>query len=251
MKEVKINKHKFEFFDSIEDMPISRFHKYSKYMLVASGIGDSIADVDEHIGTIMKLIDFDVNKAKQELLNMRHNLVTILQEQDIRHVGFMYFVYSVDGKKWEDFSDNGVEKLYTLVMGEREIVLADTERAIRERIDTELRDYFPQVFENENKNLLDYLRKRALLQVDEIVNDCSHEDEIKKLSELLTIGYKPPVFEGNESVELQYDKQFEQMCLALSKEFGGKAKDYTIMEYYSAYERLEAMNKELERIRRK
>jgi len=220
-------------------------------MLVASGIGDSIADVDEHIGMIMKLIDFDVNKAKQELMNMRHNLVTILQEQDIRHVAFMYFVHSVDGKKWEDFSDSGVKKLYELVIGEKEIALADAERAIREQLDDELRDYFPKVFEGENKNLLDYARKRALLQVDEIVNDCSHEDEIKKLSELLTIGYKPMIFEGSESAELQFDKQFEQMCLAISKEFGGKAKDYTIMEYYSAYERLEAINKELDRIRRK
>ena len=54
MKEEKINGHRFEFYDSIEDLPIVRFHKYSKYMLVASGIGDSIADVDEHIERIMK-----------------------------------------------------------------------------------------------------------------------------------------------------------------------------------------------------
>lgn len=251
MKEEKINGHRFEFYDSIEDLPIVRFHKYSKYMLVASGIGDSIADVDEHIERIMKLIDFDTAKAKRELLNMRHNIVTILSEQDIRHIGFMYFVYSVDGKVWEDFSDSGVHKLYEMVMDASELAMARAERDIRERLDEELRDYFPQVFEGENKNLLDYARKRALLQIDEVLNDTDNSAEIAKLGELLSIGYKPLVFDGKESVELQFDKQFEQMCLALSKEFGGKAKEYSVMEYYSAYERLEKINKELERIKKK
>ena len=251
MKEEKINGHRFEFYDSIEDLPIVRFHKYSKYMMVASGIGDSISDVDEHIERIMKLIDFDTAKAKRELLNMRHNIVTILSEQDIRHIGFMYFVYSVDGKVWEAFSDSGVHKLYEMVMDASELAMARAERGIRERLDEELRDYFPQVFESENKNLLDYARKRALLQVDEVLNDTDNSAEIAKLGELLSIGYKPMVFDGKESVELQFDKQFEQMCLALSKEFGGKAKEYSVMEYYSAYERLERINKELERIKNK
>ena len=84
-----------------------------------------------------------------------------------------------------------------------------------------------------------------------MLNDTDNSAEIAKLGELLSIGYKPLVFDGKESVELQFDKQFEQMCLALSKEFGGKAKEYSVMEYYSAYERLERINKELERIKKK
>ena len=136
-------------------------------------------------------------------------------------------------------------------MDASELAMARAERGIRERLDEELRDYFPQVFESENKNLLDYARKRALLQVDEVLNDTDNSAEIAKLGELLSIGYKPMVFDGKESVELQFDKQFEQMCLALSKEFGGKAKEYSVMEYYSAYERLERINKELERIKKK
>lgn len=251
MREEKINKHRFEFYDSIEDLPISRFHKYSKYMLVASGIGDSIADVDEHIEKIMNLIDYDASKAKRELMNMRHNIITILEEQDIRHMGFMYFVYSVDGKKWEDFSEGGVQKLYEMILGESELAMASAERGIRERLDAELRDYFPQVFNDGNLNLLDYTRKRALLQIDEVLNDTDNSAEIRKLSEFLTIGYKPLIFDGDESAELQFDKQFEQMCLVLSKEFGGEPKKYSVMEYYSAYERLEQINKELERIKKK
>ena len=160
-------------------------------------------------------------------------------------------MYSVDGKVWEDFSDSGVHKLYEMVMNASELAMARAERGIRERLDEELRDYFPEVFESENKNLLDYARKRALLQVDEVLNDTDNSAEIAKLGELLSIGYKPMVFDGKESVELQFDKQFEQMCLALSKEFGGKAKEYSVMEYYSAYERLEKINKELERIKKK
>lgn len=251
MREEKINRHRVVFYDSIEDLPISRFHKYSKYMLIASGIGDSVVDIDEHIERIMDLISTDTEKAKRELMNMRHNLVMVLNEQDIRHVGFMYFVYSVDDKKWEDFSESGVQKLYEMMQDAREIDLARAEKVIRERIDTELKDYFPDVFQGENRNILDALHKRALLQIDEVLNDTDHSPEIVKYDEYINKGYKPLNFDGAESVELTYDKQFEQMCLAISKEFGGMAKGYSVMEYYTAYERLEQINKEFERIRRK
>jgi hypothetical protein len=251
MREEKVNGHRFEFYNSIEDLPISRFHKYSKYMLVASGIGDSVADVDAHITQILNLIDTDAPKAKQELLNMRHNIVMVLQQQDLRHIGFLYFTFKVDGKVWEDFSEEGVAHLFELACGEREIEMARIEKEIRTRIDTELTDYFPQIYKGENKNLVDYLRKKTLLEIDQIVNDTDRSAEIREFEKKISNAYKPLSFEGEESAELVFDKQFEQMCLSLSKEFGGQAKKYTVMEYYVAYERLEAINKELEKIKKK
>ena len=49
MKTVKIGKHTVELYDTIEELPVIRFHKYQKYLLVDSGIGSTIEDFDKHI----------------------------------------------------------------------------------------------------------------------------------------------------------------------------------------------------------
>ena len=49
MKTVLINNKKVELYDSIEDLPIIRFHKYNKMLLVDAGVGSDLADFDRHV----------------------------------------------------------------------------------------------------------------------------------------------------------------------------------------------------------
>ena len=66
----EINKHKVTFYDSVEGLPIVQFHRYSKIILIESGIGDTIQDIDRHITRVMNFLG-DTKKAYQELLNLR------------------------------------------------------------------------------------------------------------------------------------------------------------------------------------
>ena len=43
-------------------------------------------------------------------------------------------------------------------------------------------------------------------------------------------------FHGNDSMEINYDKQFESMCLMLSQHLNVKPKTFTVLEYYNAFE---------------
>ena len=56
MKSLLINKKIVQVYDSIDEMPIVNFQKYNKYLLIDSGIGSDVDDIDAHIVKIAKFI---------------------------------------------------------------------------------------------------------------------------------------------------------------------------------------------------
>ena len=251
MRKEKLNGHEFEFYDEIGEMSIARFHSYSRYMLVACGVGDSLSDIDEHITKILQFISIDLKKAQRELLNLRQNLFMVASERDLRYKAFLYFTYKVDGKEWEDFSDSGIDELYQLVNGAKIKELNKVTNEVVGKIDDALRQYFPNFFDSSvEKNQIDLLRKRALLQVDEVLNGSDKGEEIGEITKKIFSVIVPKDFDNDKAV-VEFDRQFENMCLVLSKEFGSKVKDYSIMEFYSAYNLMNEQQKEINKIRNK
>lgn len=246
-----INGHEFEFYESINEMPISVFHAYSRYMLVVSGIGDSLQDIDEHIRQISNLMVVDIKKANQELLNLRQCLFMVATEQDIRHKGYLALTKTLDGKKWEDYSESGIDSLYAIANADTVKHVQETFVPIISGIDDELRRYFPDIFESSvDKNYTELLRKRALLQADSIINGTNHDAELEEVKKNLANYIRPNNFE-NEKTLIEFDKQFEEMCLILSKEFGNDIKGKSVMEFYSAYELLKKQHEELRKLNKK
>lgn len=246
MKRVKINGHSVVFYQDIETLPIVQFHRYSKYLLVDSGIGDTIADIDRHITKIVSFLATDAKKAHQELLNLRQNLYVVSQEQDFRYKSTLCLIKEVDGKRWKDFSDDGLETLYNMLNGERCDMVGRLSKELSETIDEHLHLYFPKVFDDSvEKNYCDLLRRRALLQAESIKTRKDNSEEIEKLTKQIIQMQTPKNFEGEESEEIKFDKQFEEMCLAISKEFNNNAKEFTTMEFYAAFERMDKQYREL------
>ena len=69
-----------EIYDSIEELPIRRFHVYNKMLLVDAGIGSDLADFDRHIEKTMRLIQGkNPQMALVELRNMRTNVYFVQQ----------------------------------------------------------------------------------------------------------------------------------------------------------------------------
>lgn len=251
MIERTVGGHKLVFYDSVEDLPIVQFHRYSKFLLVESGIGDNINDIDKHI---TKIINFfgDRKKMQQELMNLRQCLYIIATEQDIHNKATLCLVRSVDGKDWTDFSDSGLDQLYKLVNGASVRELDSVAAKVRDAIDENLIQYFPKVFEDSlQKNYVDLLRKRALLQIASIVKEEDNSAEIEQVNKGIYRMQVPKGFMGQDSEEVRFDKQFEDMCLLMAKEFGGGIKRYTTMEFYTAFERLTKQYNEAKKFRNK
>ena len=252
MRKETLGGHIFEFYDTIDALPIKQFHLYTKHILVLSGIGDSIEAIDGHIGRIASYIETDPKRAVNELLNYRRCLYSIATEADYRHKANLCLVKSVDGKKWEDFTDDGINELYEMVTTEEERTLRKMEYELKRKIDEELMTYFPEMFATSiEKNQTDLLYRRAMLQLAEITDGVDNSEAIKLIDNQLYAMVDTHNFEGNDSAEVELDKRFEEMCLILAKEFGGAAKKFSVMEFYTANKILADRQKQMNKARKK
>ncbi len=249
MIETRLGGHSVEFCDHIEDLPIVQFHKYGRYLLVEGGIGDTIQDIDRHITRVANFLG-DRKKATQELMNLRHCIYVVATEQDIRTKTTLCLIKSVDGKDWEDFSESGLDRLYQMLNGASVREMDELASKVRAAIDENLLQYFPKVFEDSTqKNFTDLLRKRALLQLVAISKGEDNKKEIEVVDESIHRMQNPKGFIGEDSEEVRYDKQFEDMCLLMAKEFGGGIKKFSTMEFYTAFERLTRQYNEAKKLR--
>lgn len=112
MKIHTIGKHKVETYTSIDEMPIARYHLFSKYLLVDSGIGASVGAVDTHLAkTIDALKLGDTSAAIQELENMRQSIHLIETGADPQGKAFAALIGRIDGQDVTDISEEGLDRL--------------------------------------------------------------------------------------------------------------------------------------------
>ena len=118
MKEVELNGHKVRLYDSIDDLPIVRFHRYNRMLLVDAGIGSDISDFDSHVERVVRYIrKNDLDSAAKEMDNLRQNVYMIMSGQDVRDLSFACLVASIDGEPQEDLSPDGLRKVTELLGG--------------------------------------------------------------------------------------------------------------------------------------
>lgn len=87
------------------------------------------------------------------------------------------------------------------------------------------------------REYFDRLKRLALARIEEITGEVT-ADEVRRLEDDLVLYTKPKVFTGRDGLEVRHDKEFETMCLTITKETGRDAKGMTVLEYYNAYEYL-------------
>ena len=118
MKEVELNGHKVSLYDSIDELPITRFHKYNRYLLVDAGIGSEIGDFDNHLERVVRYIrKGDNESAAKELENLRQNVYMVISEQSLKHLSFACLVKTIDGTEQTDLSTDGLQKVLELLGG--------------------------------------------------------------------------------------------------------------------------------------
>lgn len=106
---------KVKLYDDIEQMPMCRFHKYNKFMLIDSGIGSDIRDMDNRLARLTSMVKLTPDKAVTELLNMRMGLHLIGQEISPKFMAYAALIAEVDGVPTTDLSDEGLKKVLELL----------------------------------------------------------------------------------------------------------------------------------------
>ena len=236
MRTVKLAGKKVEIYDAVDEFPITRFHKYNKYLLIDVGVGADLANVDNHIERAMRFIAINPTHAIQELENLRQSIYLIQQEISPKYWAFAVLVKSIDGVEQNDLSDDGLRKILETLGSATATETDQILESVKKKIDSDLADYFPALFDDSTvKEYYNDLRNRTLMVLDEIISGVKKQDEIESITTKLITFTKPQIFWGKENVELNYDKQFESMCLLLSQQLHVQPKNFTVLEYYNAF----------------
>ena len=248
MREFRIGRHTVSVYDSIEELPMVRFHKYNKMLLIDAGIGSDIASFDAHIEKVVRYMrKGDAENASKELENLRQNVFVVQTEQSPRNLSFACLVAKIDGKACDDISDEGLERTRALLGDVKVKDYATASAEVKKKIDAELTAYFPGQFNSvEEREYYDNMKRLVVTQLEQITDGVTEQgkDRITELQDRLVLAVKPQEFTGREAVGVRHDKQYERMCLALGMNLNVDAKAMTVMEYYVAGEFLNEMMKE-------
>ncbi len=252
MVTVKIGKHTVEMYDAIEELPIVRFHKYQKLLLIDAGIGADLAAFDQRIEKTRRfLMDGKPEKAQKELENMRQLVWLIQNEMNPKHRAFAVLVAKIDGNECLDISDDSLNRITETLNDVPEKELTAQLEAVKKKIDTELRLYFPGLFaDSQIKEYFDLLKQRALAVLANIVAGVDRPEataQVEKLTTALITYSNPKSFAGAESEEIQFDRQFENLCLVLSEQLHVKPKEYSVLEFYNAFDFVQERAKQAEK----
>lgn len=239
MKTIIVNNTVLKLYDSIDEVPIVNFHKYNKYVLIDSGLGSDIDSVDEHLVNLAKLISSDIAKAQQEIQNLRQTMHLVVSEISPKYMAFAALIHSIDGKKLTDLSDDNLKLVLKELRDIKHSTILDFLLWVKKKLATELETYFPAEFDNvKEKEVYDKLKQKTILRLQGIAEDKNNSKDIKAIDEYLFSLYKPKRFTGKASVEIKYDKQFESACMLISQETNIKAKELTVLEFYSTLENI-------------
>lgn len=249
MVTAKIGKHILEMYDAIDEMPIVRFHKYQKLLLIDAGVGADIAAFDQRLEKTRRyLLSGKPDKAQAELANLRQSVFLIQNGINPKHRAFAVLVKKLDGKDCEDLSDEGLERLLGLLNDVPVGEMTAQVEAVKKKIDSELSLYFPNLFGgSEVKEYYDLLKKRTLAVLQRIIDGERNPEgssEIENLTTALITYSNPRNFSGSESEEIQFDREFENLCLALSEQLHLQPKNCTVLEFYNAFDFLKERARE-------
>lgn len=244
MRTIELNGKKLQMYDSIDELPVINFQKYNKYVLFDSGIGSDANSIDDHLVKLAKLIKTDKVKAARELQNMRLNMHMVVSEISPSNMAFVALIHSIDGELLADLSEDNIKRILEMLNRGKRSKIIDFLLRFKKKLDSELLTYFPKLFDDAfGKNLFDKYMYKANLQLAHILGDADYVKEIEDLDTYLLGLYKPKVFEGKESIEIRFDKQFETSCMLISQKANRDAKKMTVLEYYTV---LENIQKQLE-----
>jgi hypothetical protein len=248
MKEVTMNGRRVRLYDSIDELPIVRFHRYNRMLLVDAGIGSDISDFDAHIEKVVRFMKSgDKDNAAKELENMRQNVYIMLTEQSPQNLSFAALVAEIDDVEMNDLSDDGLERVRQMLEDAPRKDITAALQAVKKKIDEDLTLYFPSLFDStDEKEYYDMMKRRAQMELEQITDGDSEERRarIAELEDRMVTAVKPRTFTGRDAFGVQHDKAYMKMCLMISSNLNADASRMTVLEYYTASEYMHEIAKE-------
>lgn len=129
MKKIKIGCHDIEIWDSVEDMPIARWNKFQKYLMIEGSASIDTSSIENHVRRAQLLIKEagGAMRAAVELENILQSIAFSNSGVNPKSYAFACVVRSIDGELCDDISDDGlkhtIERLDSISKREQDSVV--------------------------------------------------------------------------------------------------------------------------------
>ena len=143
MKQVKLKGHTVEIYDSIEEMPMWRYHKFTQFMVLQSGIGSDMEAISDHLRRLKTLVAQDKVKAMKEIDDLHLALHIVDKGINLKGYAFVTLVATVDGKECNDLSEEGIKRTYELLSEASYKSVSDIVDAVKKKLIRNLVPIFP------------------------------------------------------------------------------------------------------------
>lgn len=246
---MKVGRHEVELYEGIDSLPIARYQKFNRLMLVDSGVGSTIEELDTHLRRAILYCKTNPDHTYTELLNLRQSFNMAMNGIHPGMISFGAFVKSLDGKEYPvHITDEQLKEIHDTLSDVTVSELSEANEAVKKKIEGEMSMYFPTMGDSPQiKEYYDLKLQLLTAMLDQTANGTDRKSEIQLLTDQLTVFYPPRCFQGEKSVEIQSDKEFTEMCLLITKEMHINAKDMTVFDFYSAFEMIKRQSKKAKR----
>lgn len=237
MKQARIGVCDVEIYDNIEEMPVTRWHKYQKYALIDGGIGSDLSSVDAHIARAATYIKKgEQAKANTELENLRQSIFFVQQGTDLQLLSYACLVKSIDGQECNDLTEEGLQRVIDKIADVPRNTITALFEVVKKKINSEVQAYFPHLLQTSGeKEYADLVRAHTLAVLEDIQGR-GDKQRIEELRDLILTNTNPQTFTGEGNYEIEFDKQFERLSLLLSQRLNIDPKKCSVMEFYNGYE---------------
>ena len=135
MVTTKLGAHEVEYYDAIDDLPVVRYHRFQKLLLIDAGIGSDIASFDRRLESARRfLMAGKPEQVQQELENIRQCVHLIQSSVSPSHLAFAALVTRLDGKECTDLSDDALAAVTAMLGDVKESDIATAVEEVKKKL---------------------------------------------------------------------------------------------------------------------
>lgn len=244
MKILKIAGNTVKIYSDIEEMPSDRFQEFNRLMMIDVGIGADASSVSQHINMIIHGISKgDLKRVENELKNYRQNIAFIMDKTSPQTLAFCALIKEFNGKPFSGIDDESIKQVHDRLMKEKKGILDCIIKDQKKNIEDQIKTFFPEKI-NDHK-IIEYYnikRKKIKATLDGLKNgDFALAD---KYSDELIDFSKSIDFTGAKGYEIRSKKNYEDLKLIITREFGIDTKAMTVIQFYQS---IDLINKEAQK----
>lgn len=112
MKIIEFKGHKVELYDNADQLPIKRYQRFNKYLMIDNEVGSTFDDFDRRNLSIIELLKKDMKQeAIIEMENRRQMVFNAFQEYSPKNLALAILVHSIDDIIYIDYSDESLSNI--------------------------------------------------------------------------------------------------------------------------------------------